>query len=218
METATTIVQILIALLIIATILGVITGIVFAIFAITDNDKKSRRKKLWIMGSVILGPIVGLFLLLSLWGFLRILTGTFAAENYSSWTSCTSARHRLTVKAPPEYVIKSNPSIYGSSNDDVSKIGCEDKFIWIKRTGGAQLAIYRATSDQVSHLENEPVVKTFVTDQGKKVVWRVSTEGLDDEPVDPYPVLIFENENLVVEGYTFPERDIERIVKAIQVN
>ncbi|MEI8249120.1 MAG: hypothetical protein WCG07_01340 [Candidatus Taylorbacteria bacterium] len=71
-----TIVQILISILVILTIIGVLLGIVMLIVMFLEKDPIKRKKLRAVVIYSIFGPIVSLFVLLSVWGLIRILTHT----------------------------------------------------------------------------------------------------------------------------------------------
>ena len=56
--------------------IGIILGIVFLVKAIGDNDSHHKARNFWIMGISFVSPIVLLFILLSVWGLVSILTNT----------------------------------------------------------------------------------------------------------------------------------------------
>lgn len=77
MEISNTIITITISLLVILTPFGIIVGIILAIAGWNVPDKAKRLRKMIIALCVTLLPIVLLFVTLSLWGLMRIITNTF---------------------------------------------------------------------------------------------------------------------------------------------
>jgi len=76
MNILNTLIQIVIALLVIITPVGIILGIVFAIKASDEEDKKKKRETIWWMVISFVAPILLLFITLSIWGLVNILTRT----------------------------------------------------------------------------------------------------------------------------------------------
>jgi hypothetical protein len=72
------IIEIIIALLVLLTPIGIVAGI---IVIVTGNRKEPKKKHLHtVLGIVaIVAPIVLLFVILSIWGLVRILTNTVGA-------------------------------------------------------------------------------------------------------------------------------------------
>ncbi|MSU55583.1 MAG: hypothetical protein EXS46_03555 [Candidatus Taylorbacteria bacterium] len=67
----------LIALCILAFLVGIVLAVVFAVKMVDQREKKDRNRNMWIMIGCVGGPIVAIFILLSLWGFLTVLSNTF---------------------------------------------------------------------------------------------------------------------------------------------
>lgn len=75
---ANTVIPFLVGLCVLAFLAGIIVAIVFAIKAADEQDKTKKKKTIWIIIGCVGGPIVLLFILISLWGLLNVLTQTFA--------------------------------------------------------------------------------------------------------------------------------------------
>ena len=72
------IVVFLIAILVIAFPIGIILGIVFAVRASGQQDKIKKTKSIWISVLCSAGPIVGIAVVVSLWGLLAVLSSVFS--------------------------------------------------------------------------------------------------------------------------------------------
>lgn len=69
------IIEVIIAILVILTPIGIIGGIVL-LATNSDNNPNKKRQKTWGI-ITILAPFILLFIILSLWGLVRILSNTF---------------------------------------------------------------------------------------------------------------------------------------------
>ena len=77
MNILNTIVEIILALNVILVPLGFIGGIVLAIFMAQEKtDAIKKRKLMWWMIYCLVGPTVLLFVTLSIWGLISIITHT----------------------------------------------------------------------------------------------------------------------------------------------
>jgi hypothetical protein len=72
------IIQIAISILVILTPVGIIAGIIVLVTGKGKETKKKRLHTIWGIIAII-APIVLLFVILSIWGLVRIYTGTFHA-------------------------------------------------------------------------------------------------------------------------------------------
>ena len=74
------IIQILIALSVITAIIGIPLGIILLITGASEKSNLKRKRTFTIWGIVsIAAPLVALFVILSVWGFVRIMTNTVGA-------------------------------------------------------------------------------------------------------------------------------------------
>jgi hypothetical protein len=56
---------------------GIILGIIFLVKAVGDKDSAHKVRNFWIMGMSFALPFVLMFVLLSVWGLVGILTNTY---------------------------------------------------------------------------------------------------------------------------------------------
>lgn len=78
MNIANTIVEVIIALNVILIPFGVIAGIVLAIFMAEEKANLVKKRKLmWWMIYCFVGPIILLFVSLSIWGLVSIVNGSY---------------------------------------------------------------------------------------------------------------------------------------------
>jgi len=70
-------IQVLIALLVILIPVGVVVGAILAVKMSNEQDKSKKKNIMWWMITSFVGPVVLLFVMLSAWGLIGILTNTF---------------------------------------------------------------------------------------------------------------------------------------------
>ena len=70
------IIQLVILVLTLATPVGIAVGIVLAVVMSREQDATKKKNLKWWTISSFIGPIVLLFVVLSIWGLVSIATGT----------------------------------------------------------------------------------------------------------------------------------------------
>ena len=73
-----TMVSLIISLLLLTIPAGIILGIVLAIKASDEKDKSEKKKIIWWSAISFITPVVFIFVVLIVWGFVNIFTNTFA--------------------------------------------------------------------------------------------------------------------------------------------
>ena len=71
------IIEIFIALCVLLIPVGIVLGIIFAVKAVGEKDSAHKVRNFWIMGMSFVLPFVLMFVLLSVWGLVGILTNTY---------------------------------------------------------------------------------------------------------------------------------------------
>ena len=71
-----TITVIIVSALVILFPFGLAVGLVFIIKAVYERDNKIKTRDIWIAISSFVGPIVLLFVAISLWGLISIITNS----------------------------------------------------------------------------------------------------------------------------------------------